>query len=65
MSQELYKIVYCSRNLIHGECVDQDAEIQQILQTSRVNNGRQAVTGALLYNAGCFAQVLEGPHFAI
>ncbi len=65
MSYELYKILYCSRNLIQGESGQQDAEIQQILDTSRVNNSRQNVTGALLYNSVCFAQVLEGPQSAI
>ncbi len=65
MSNELYKILYCSRNLMQGESDQQDAEIRQILNTSRVNNSRQGVTGALLYNSGCFAQVLEGPQSAI
>ncbi len=65
MKQGLYKILYCSRNLIQGECTEQEAEIQQILNASRMNNSRQDVTGALLYNSGCFAQVLEGPQSAI
>ena len=65
MSQELYKILYCSRNLIQGEADQQDAQIRQILDASRANNSRQSVTGALLYNSGCFAQVLEGPQSAI
>ena len=37
------------------------ADIQKILTSSRTNNGREGVTGALLYNQGNFAQVLEGP----
>ena len=65
MSHELYKILYCSRNLMQGGADHQDAEIRQILDTSRSNNSRQGVTGALLYNSGCFAQVLEGPQYAI
>ncbi len=65
MSQDLYKILYCSRNFIEGETTQSDAEISQILATARVNNSRHNVTGALLFNSGCFAQVLEGPRPAI
>jgi len=36
-------------------------EVRAILQTSRRNNAERGITGALLYSAGCFAQVLEGP----
>ena len=65
MTSELYKIVYCSKNYIEGAPGDRDSEILQILSTARANNGRQAVTGALLFNSGYFAQVLEGPQAAI
>ena len=65
MNNTLYKILYCSRNLIEGEQAQSDAEISHILATARTNNSRQNVTGALLFNAGCFAQVLEGPRPAI
>jgi hypothetical protein len=41
------------------------AEIEQILASSRQNNARIGVTGALLFNRGCFAQALEGPRDAI
>jgi hypothetical protein len=40
---------------------DQLDEIRGILATSRANNAARDITGALLFNAGCFAQVLEGP----
>ena len=56
----LFRLVYCSRNSI---LVQQDAshsEVANILASSRVNNARAGVTGALLYSNGCFAQVLEG-----
>ncbi|WP_267388208.1 BLUF domain-containing protein [Sphingomonas sp. GC_Shp_3] len=37
------------------------AELHAILAISRSNNARDDITGALMFNAGCFAQVLEGP----
>jgi hypothetical protein len=65
VNSNLYKIVYCSKNLIEGDDAERDAEIKQILQTSRRNNKVQNVTGALLFDSGYFAQVLEGPKLAI
>jgi len=65
LNSNLYKIVYCSKNLIEGDDAKRDAEIEQILQTSRRNNKVQNVTGALLFDSGYFAQVLEGPKLAI
>ncbi len=65
MNGGLFKILYCSRNYIEGEQAQQDAEISQILHTARANNSRQSITGALLFNSGFFAQVLEGPRPAI
>ncbi len=58
---ELYKLVYCSRNRISGKGPEMTEELQSILATSRINNARAGITGALLYSAGNFAQVLEGP----
>jgi hypothetical protein len=65
MSSDVYKILYCSKNLIEGENAKRDAEITQILQTARRKNKEQDVTGALLFNSGYFAQALEGPRLAI
>ena len=65
MSKSLYKLVYCSRNRIQGTNAEVNAELQKILASSRANNPRHGITGALLYNAGNFAQVLEGPLDAI
>ena len=65
MSQHMYRVVYCSRNLIADSSLQHHTEIDQILQTARVNNSRKNVTGALLYNAGFFAQVLEGPRACV
>lgn len=61
MNSNLYKLVYCSRNRIRGNNAEITAELQNILAKARSNNPRLGVTGALLYNAGNFAQILEGP----
>jgi len=65
MNTELYRLVYCSRNRIRGTEAEVTSEIQQILRSSRDNNARVGVTGALLYDAGTFAQALEGPLAAV
>ena len=66
MDETIYQLVYCSRNTI-SDCqgADVDAEIVRILATSRRNNASDGVTGALLFSAGSFAQVLEGPLAAV
>ena len=42
-----------------------DAELESILAESRRNNGRDGITGMLLYSDGNFIQALEGPDAAI
>lgn len=59
MAQKLYRLVYCSQGDIGGEQSFQGV-IEQILDTSRRQNIEADVTGALMFNEGCFAQVLEG-----
>lgn len=62
MNKDLYRIVYCSRNLIrYGNPSAITQELQAILTKSRTNNQKAGITGALIYSAGSFAQVLEGP----
>ena len=63
--QSLCRLVYYSRNALPGPEADQAAEVRQILASSRRNNPRAGVTGALMFNGGCFAQVLEGPREAV
>ncbi len=65
MEQALFRILYCSRNLVGNTGGQQIESINQILETSRHNNSRKEVTGALLYSSGYFAQVLEGPKASI
>lgn len=63
VEDDLYGLVYCSRNTIDG--ADLTPSIAAILASARRNNVRVGVTGALLYSDGGFAQVLEGPLQAV
>ena len=58
---DLYRLVYASKNLLAGAEADTAAAVAQILKASQCNNEKVDVTGALMFNAGAFAQVLEGP----
>ena len=62
---DLYRLVYASKNFMHGTDAEIAHVIAQILETSQRNNATVDVTGALMFNAGAFAQVLEGPLRAI
>ena len=62
---QLYRVLYCSRNLVPGGADSIAAHIRSILSVSRRNNARDGITGGLLFSSGCFAQVLEGPPDAI
>ena len=59
MTSSLYRLVYYSRNRL--DTPDRLATMHAILDKSRENNRRDGITGALMFNTGCFAQVLEGP----
>ena len=58
---DLYRLVYASKNLLQGSDAEITQAVSQILAASQRNNARVGVTGALMFNAGAFAQVLEGP----
>jgi len=58
---DLYRLVYASKNLLQGPEAETAPAIQQILEASQRNNAKVGVTGALMFNDGAFAQVLEGP----
>ena len=60
MDQKLHRLVYYSRNRISGPREAVSDAIRQILESSQRNNEPVGVTGALMFNSGCFAQVLEG-----
>lgn len=61
MTDNVYRILYCSHNLLNSSGYPQKMEIARILASSRRNNLARGITGALLFNSGYFAQVLEGP----
>lgn len=65
MALDVYRILYCSRNVVNSSSGTEEQEIAQILAKSRVNNSKNGITGALLFNSGFFAQVLEGPLDAV
>ncbi|WP_047496463.1 BLUF domain-containing protein [Terriglobus sp. TAA 43] len=60
-----YRLIYCSRNRIEGSEQQIAEEIEKILVSSRRNNEKHNITGALLFNGLAFAQVLEGPRLAV
>jgi hypothetical protein len=60
----LRRVVYVS-HVATDPAVPQAAMLEEILGAARRNNARIGVTGALLYSARRFAQVLEGPPDAV
>jgi hypothetical protein len=62
MSGALYRLIYCSRNVIRQNSPGAgiDDTIRAILSTARSHNKANNVTGALLLTEAGFAQVLEG-----
>lgn len=65
MTEGLHRLVYYSRNRVTESPEALAEAITSILAASQVNNARMDVTGALMFNAGCFAQVLEGPRASV
>lgn len=64
-SDLLHRLVYYSRNRMSGTPPEIAAGVDQILATSQRNNALVEVTGALIFNSGVFAQILEGPRRAV
>jgi hypothetical protein len=60
IASDLHRLVYYSRNRIQGTPAEVPAEMDAILASAQRNNSPINVTGALIFNAGIFAQVLEG-----
>ena len=60
MAEALHRLVYYSRTRIEGGGAALAEAVDDILKVSRRNNAEVDVTGALMFNAGCFGQVLEG-----
>jgi hypothetical protein len=61
----MYRLVYYSENRVSAGGADLLAAIDDILSKSRRNNALVGVTGALMFSAGRFGQVLEGPQAAV
>jgi hypothetical protein len=60
MPSDLYRLVYYSVNRVTEKSSEASAEIATILAASQTNNAKVNITGALIFNSGIFAQVLEG-----
>jgi hypothetical protein len=60
MASDLNRLVYYSRNRISGTSAEVAAGVDAILASAQRNNSQLCVTGALIFNGGIFAQVLEG-----
>lgn len=58
-----FRLVYFSENRIQAGMLN--AEIETLLEASRRNNALVGISGALMFNDGYFAQVLEGSQAAI
>jgi hypothetical protein len=65
MSSDLYKIAYCSRSQMRGTHAEVTDGLLSLLACARAKNARLGITGALLSQAGLFAQVLEGPQDSV
>jgi hypothetical protein len=65
VGETLIRLVYLSKNLIEGDEGAHGVEVDKIMVSSRANNHRAGVTGALVFNDRYFAQILEGPKSAV
>jgi len=61
MNMSIYRLIYISNNCLEGNKAEIHSQIQGILKHARDANSAVGITGALMFNNGCFAQVLEGP----
>ena len=62
---DTYRLIYTSRSLLGAVEETRVAAVAEILARSQAHNAHVGVTGALLFNGGCFAQVLEGRRDAV
>ncbi|WP_431283712.1 BLUF domain-containing protein [Humitalea sp. 24SJ18S-53] len=60
MTRPLQRLTYFSQSLIRGPDWFIEGEIARLLAVARDRNRQMAITGMLLFNDGCFAQILEG-----
>ncbi|PPQ33173.1 hypothetical protein CCR94_02775 [Rhodoblastus sphagnicola] len=57
MTRALHRLIYFSRRCVAVSPGSNDA-LLDILAVSRRNNGRLGLTGALMFNSGCFIQII-------
>lgn len=62
-TKAIHALLYVSRALVAGDAAD--AAVEAIVRVSRERNAALAVTGALLFSGGHFAQWLEGSREAV
>jgi len=62
-AEPLFRLVYASRNLVPEAALPE--EMPRILDAARRHNAESGITGALLFSADAFVQVLEGPMPAV
>ncbi len=62
-TETLCRLIYVSRNLIPSHRLG--VELEAILNSAHRNNAKLGVTGALIHNENCFAQLLEGSEDAV
>lgn len=60
MFRPLLRLSYFSCNLLRGPHWRVAEQIDDLLTAARIRNAHLRITGALLFNDGCFAQILEG-----
>lgn len=65
LSVPLLRVAYFSRNAMRLPAEEIMWEVDRILESAQRNNAARGVTGALLFNNGAFAQVLEGEGAAV
>jgi hypothetical protein len=61
----IFSLAYRSRNLIEDIHLDSLGEMTNLLEVARSRNAKLGVTGALIFNEGIFAQILEGDEAAV
>lgn len=61
----LFSLAYRSRNLVEDLTLDSLGELTNLLEVARARNAKLDITGALIFNEGLFAQILEGEEAAV
>jgi hypothetical protein len=65
VSMAVFQLAYYSRNRIAGDDRALLAGLRQVLSVSQANNGRDGITGYLIFDKTWFVQILEGTSDAV